>query len=45
MEIAQTVISTHDAFAVFGSGWGNVSALDAAHLFWFSVPMMSGLSK
>ena len=45
VELAQTLISTHDVFDSFGSGWGNQAALDSPHLQWLGVPMMSGISK
>ena len=44
-ELAQTLISTHDVFDSFGSGWGNRAALDSPHLQWLGVPIMSGISE
>ncbi|KAJ7119158.1 hypothetical protein C8R44DRAFT_589731, partial [Mycena epipterygia] len=43
LELMQTIIVSHDTFATFGSGFGDVSALLDLHLTWFSVPVMSGL--
>ncbi|KAF9015911.1 hypothetical protein BDZ89DRAFT_1166045 [Hymenopellis radicata] len=43
LELVQTILVAHDAFAVFGSGFGDLQALTDVHLFWFSVPVMSGV--
>ena len=45
LEIIQTIIITHDAFAIFGFGFGNALTLDEAHLLWFGVPTMSGVGE
>ncbi|KAJ7207259.1 hypothetical protein GGX14DRAFT_456735 [Mycena pura] len=42
VEIAQTILITHDAFSVFGYGFGNLSALTSMHFNWLTVPIMSG---
>ena len=44
-ELAQTLIATRDAFKTLGSGWGQPSALTNPWLTWFSVQVMSGVSK
>jgi hypothetical protein len=43
VETAQTVLVTHDLFAAYASGWGNLSQLASAHLEWFSTPILSGV--
>jgi hypothetical protein len=43
VETAQTVLITHDLFAAYASGWGNLSQLASAHLEWFSTPILSGI--
>ncbi|KAK7013824.1 hypothetical protein R3P38DRAFT_2545648, partial [Favolaschia claudopus] len=43
IELVQTLLVTHDAFAMFGYGFGNVAALTNMHFDWLTVPIMSGL--
>ncbi|KAF9463530.1 hypothetical protein BDZ94DRAFT_1217899 [Collybia nuda] len=43
IELAQTILVTHDAFAVFGFGFGNLEAVIDIHFNWFTVPIMSGV--
>ncbi|KAJ7801535.1 hypothetical protein B0H13DRAFT_2389984 [Mycena leptocephala] len=43
VEFVQTMLVTHDAFAMFGFGFGNVAALTNMHFDWLTVPIMSGL--
>ncbi|PBK85468.1 hypothetical protein ARMGADRAFT_1128834 [Armillaria gallica] len=43
VEIVQTMFVTHDAFAVFGYGFGDLIALTDMHFNWFAVPIMSGI--
>ena len=43
-ECIQVGLATHDAYAVYGAGWGDVMALDSTHLLWLSIPVMSGMS-
>ncbi|KAF9020211.1 hypothetical protein BDZ89DRAFT_1020304 [Hymenopellis radicata] len=43
MEFVQTVLIMHDAFAMFGSGFGDVQAITDIHFEWFSIPTLSGL--
>jgi len=45
LEAVQTVLLTRDAFRVFGYGFGSMASLDAMAWIWFSVPIMSGISK
>ncbi|KAK0183642.1 hypothetical protein F5146DRAFT_1148914 [Armillaria mellea] len=40
LEFAQTILVAHDAFAVFGYGFGDLEALEGAHFNWLSVPIM-----
>ncbi|KAJ7106190.1 hypothetical protein C8R44DRAFT_886082 [Mycena epipterygia] len=42
IEVAQTIIMAHDAFAIFGYGFGDLSALEGIHLG-FTIPIMSGI--
>ncbi|KAJ7850089.1 hypothetical protein B0H13DRAFT_2401773 [Mycena leptocephala] len=39
-EIMQTLGATHDAFVVFGKGWGNPEMLDLIGWAWFSCPIV-----
>ncbi|PBK70218.1 hypothetical protein ARMSODRAFT_846705, partial [Armillaria solidipes] len=43
VEIVQTMFVTHDAFAVFGYGFGDLIALTDMHFNWFAVPIMSSI--
>ncbi|KAK0493073.1 hypothetical protein EDD18DRAFT_1333860 [Armillaria luteobubalina] len=43
IESAQTMIFTHDAFATFGYGFGDMEALTGMYSNWFTVPIMSVL--
>ncbi|KAK0486507.1 hypothetical protein IW261DRAFT_1455859 [Armillaria novae-zelandiae] len=38
------MIFTHDAFATFGNGFGDIEALPGMYLNWFTVPIMSAVS-
>ncbi|KAK0493068.1 hypothetical protein EDD18DRAFT_429764 [Armillaria luteobubalina] len=42
VELAQTMLVTHDAFAMFGYGFGDIEALTNMHFDWLTVPIMSG---
>lgn len=44
-EVAQTVIITRDAYAVFVTGFGNMSSLDDVHTHWFTIPISGGIGK
>ncbi len=43
IEFVQTMFITHDVFATFGYGFGDMDALTAKHLYWFTVPIMSAI--
>ncbi|KAK0459340.1 uncharacterized protein EV420DRAFT_316303 [Desarmillaria tabescens] len=43
VEFVQTMFVTHDAFAEFGYGFGDIVALTDVHFNWFAVPIMSGV--
>ena len=45
LEILQVVLSTRDAFRVYSLGWGNPLTLDEVGFYWFSIPMLTGMSK
>ncbi|PBK79061.1 hypothetical protein ARMGADRAFT_854477, partial [Armillaria gallica] len=41
VEFAQTMLVTHDAFVVFGYGFGDIEAITDIHFDWLTVPIMS----
>ncbi|KAK0241075.1 hypothetical protein EDD85DRAFT_1019950 [Armillaria nabsnona] len=41
VEFAQTMLVTHDAFAMFGYGFGDIETLTDMHFNWLTVPIMS----
>ncbi|CAL1711880.1 unnamed protein product [Somion occarium] len=43
IELLQTVLSTRDAFRVFGSGWGNMTEMNTVGWLWFSVPVLGSI--
>ncbi|KAK0191677.1 hypothetical protein F5146DRAFT_1198102 [Armillaria mellea] len=43
VEFIQTMLVTHDAFAAFGYGFGDMDALAAVYFSWLTVPIMSGI--
>ncbi|KAJ7760052.1 hypothetical protein DFH07DRAFT_918751 [Mycena maculata] len=43
VEFVQTMLVTHDAFAIFGYGFGNAESLTNMDFNWLAVPVMSGL--
>ncbi|PBL04248.1 hypothetical protein ARMGADRAFT_1070725 [Armillaria gallica] len=43
IEFVQTMLFTHDAFATFGYGFGDIEALTRVHFYWFTVPIMSAV--
>ncbi|PBK86608.1 hypothetical protein ARMGADRAFT_532740 [Armillaria gallica] len=43
VEFVQTMFATHDAFATFGYGFGDIEALTAMHFNWLVIPIMSGV--
>ncbi|KAK0483068.1 hypothetical protein EDD18DRAFT_1432427 [Armillaria luteobubalina] len=42
-ELVQTILIAHDAFAVFGYGFGNLEVLVEIHFNWFVVPIMTAI--
>ncbi|KAK0468772.1 hypothetical protein IW261DRAFT_1677177 [Armillaria novae-zelandiae] len=44
IEFVETMLFTHDAFAVFGYGFGDIKALMGLHFYWVAVPIMSGVA-
>ncbi|KAK0241047.1 hypothetical protein EDD85DRAFT_1019931 [Armillaria nabsnona] len=44
VEFVQTMVFTHDAFATFGYGFGDLEALTGMYFNWFTVPIMSSVS-
>lgn len=44
-ELLQVVLATRDAFRTFGPGWGDIEILDQVGWVWFSIPVMSSISK
>ena len=45
LEVTQTIITTQDAFHVFGEGYGNFAFLDSIELVWFNVPILTGIGR
>ncbi|KAJ6580145.1 hypothetical protein DFH09DRAFT_1360715 [Mycena vulgaris] len=43
IDVAQTILITHDAFATFGYGFGDVSAVTKLSLSWITSPIVGGL--
>ncbi|KAK0241064.1 hypothetical protein EDD85DRAFT_388071 [Armillaria nabsnona] len=41
VEFAQTILFTHDAFAIFGYGFGDMKALTRVYFNWLTIPIMS----
>ncbi len=41
IEFVQTILISHDVFATFGYGFGDMDTLAENHLYWFTVPIMS----
>ncbi len=41
VEFVQTILFTHDAFAIFGYGFGDIKALTRMYFNWLTVPIMS----
>ncbi|KAK0484821.1 hypothetical protein IW261DRAFT_859690 [Armillaria novae-zelandiae] len=44
IEFVQTVLITHDVFATFGYGFGDIDALTRTNSFWLAVPIMSAVA-
>jgi hypothetical protein len=44
-ETLQTTMSTREGFKYFGSGWGDMGALNTIGWFWFTVPVMTSIGK
>ncbi len=44
VELVQTILASHDAFATFGYGFGDLDALIDVHFYWLIVPIMSAVS-
>ncbi|KAK0485596.1 hypothetical protein EDD18DRAFT_673532 [Armillaria luteobubalina] len=44
VEFAQTIFLTHDAFAMFGYGFGDLDALTDIHFYWLFGPIMSAIT-
>jgi hypothetical protein len=45
VEVVQVILATHDAFNIYGAGWGNIAALNNLQWSWFDTPIMSGIGK
>ncbi|KAI0707589.1 hypothetical protein C8Q76DRAFT_627952, partial [Earliella scabrosa] len=43
IECLQIVMATHDAYKVFGAGWGDIAELGSKQWLWFDTPVLSGL--
>ncbi|PFH47743.1 hypothetical protein AMATHDRAFT_66966 [Amanita thiersii Skay4041] len=44
LDVIQTVLATHDVFAIFAIGYGMISSLHDIHLIWLTVPILGGLA-
>ncbi|KAK0454317.1 hypothetical protein EV421DRAFT_1699875, partial [Armillaria borealis] len=44
VEFVQTMLITHDAFAVFGYGFGDIENLTGMHFSWLTGPIMSAVA-
>ncbi|KAK0241062.1 hypothetical protein EDD85DRAFT_387889 [Armillaria nabsnona] len=44
VEFVQTILVSHDVFATFGYGFGNIEALTEVHFNWLIVPIMSAVA-
>ncbi|PBK61336.1 hypothetical protein ARMSODRAFT_1008877 [Armillaria solidipes] len=44
VEFVQTILLSHDAFAMFGYGFGDLDALTDIHFNWLIVPIMSAVT-
>ncbi|KAK0495093.1 hypothetical protein EDD18DRAFT_1030588, partial [Armillaria luteobubalina] len=40
VEFVQTMLITHDSFAMFGYGFGDIDTLTDIHFNWFTVPVL-----
>lgn len=45
IEIAQTALSTVDAFRIFGAGWGNPNVLDRVGYLGIMIPCLVSVCK
>ncbi|KAJ6580128.1 hypothetical protein DFH09DRAFT_979386, partial [Mycena vulgaris] len=43
IDVVQTILITHDAFATFGYGFGDVSAVTKLRFDWLTIPIIGGL--
>ncbi|PBK87013.1 hypothetical protein ARMGADRAFT_1086119 [Armillaria gallica] len=44
VEFVQTILVSHDAFAIFGYGFGDLDALTEVHFNWLILPIMSAVT-
>ncbi|PBK61337.1 hypothetical protein ARMSODRAFT_965129 [Armillaria solidipes] len=44
VEFVQTILVSHDVFAAFGYGFGDIEALTEVHFNWLIVPIMSAVA-
>ncbi|KAK0480964.1 hypothetical protein EDD18DRAFT_806385 [Armillaria luteobubalina] len=44
IEFAQAILVAHDAFVMYGYGFGNMDALTRINLFWLAGPVMSAVA-
>jgi hypothetical protein len=45
LEWAQTIISMHDGWDLFVSGWGSPAAISSVGLSWFFIPMQTAMTS
>ncbi|KAK0486437.1 hypothetical protein IW261DRAFT_797744 [Armillaria novae-zelandiae] len=44
VEFVQTMFVTHDAFVIFGYGFGDMEAVTGVHFDWLTIPLMSTIA-
>ena len=45
LELLQTAMVTHDTWAIFVSGFGDMAELNDLHFLWFTLPILGGIGK
>ena len=45
LELLQTAMVTHDTWAIFVSGFGDMAMLNDLHFLWFTLPILGGIGK
>ncbi len=45
LELLQTAMVTHDTWAIFVTGFGDMAELNDLHFLWFTLPILGGIGK